>query len=377
MPQKIYLDYAAATPLDPQVEKKMAQVQRYFANPSSIHALGRRSRQCIDEARNGFAKILKCNSNEIIFTHSGTESNNLAVLGIARANKKTGKHIIVSCIEHDSVLAPLLQLKKEGFRISYIPVNSYGSINVRELERVITKDTLLVSIIAANNEIGTIQPLKKISKVIHTKNPNCIFHTDVCQLSGTSRIHPSSFGADALTLNSNKIYGPKGGALLYIKQNLLLEPLVYGGGQEHGYVSGTENTTGIVGFFHAFEKVQKNKEKESRRLKKIRSIFIRGILALQPNICVNGHPTQFLPHILHVTFQNIDTETLLIALDQKGICVSSGSACQSGSLKHSSVLEAIGLSSAKNNAHIRFSFGRGTTVSDIHYTLGALAEILS
>lgn len=378
----IYLDYAAATYIDPRVLKKMVPyLKGNFGNPSSLHLIGRNTKTAIEGARSVIAGILNVEPSEIIFTGSGTESDNLAIFGVAKAYKSFGNHIIVSKIEHKAVFEAAKKLGKEGFEITYLDVDSKGLIKLSEFKKILRKDTILVSIMYANNEIGAVQPITKISKIIRNfrKKHNSIFpifHTDACQAAGALDLKINKLETDLMTLNSSKIYGPKGIGCLYKAEKIKLEPLIVGGGQENGMRAGTENTALIVGFAEALKLAEKLRVKESRRLKKLRDYFIKRILKEISNSRLNGHLIKRLPNNVNVSIGGVEGESLMLMLDREGIFASTGSACTSESLEPSHVLLAIGLLSEMAHCSLRFTLGRKTTKSDIDRVLKILPKIV-
>lgn len=373
---KVYLDYAATTPLDPKVKKAMEPFfAKDFANPSSLYTLGQKSRLAIDQARKKIASILNCRPGEIIFTSGGTESNNLAILGAARKYSSFGKHIIVSKIEHHAVLEPAHYLEKNGFEVTYLPVDKFGFVDLKALKSALRKETILVSIMYANNEIGTIEPVREISSLIREfrgKNHLPLFHSDACQAAAFCSLNVQELGVDLMTVNGGKIYGPKGTGFLFVREGVELEPLIFGGGQERGLRSGTENVPGIVGLAKALELAQKEKDKEGERLKKLRDYLIQEILKRIPKTILNGHPTMRLPNNVNVSILDIEGEALILYLDEYGISCSTGSACSSATLEPSHVLLAIGLSPAVAHGSLRLTLGKETTKKQIDYFLNKL-----
>jgi len=361
----IYLDHAASTPLDPIVKKEMNAVKTY-ANASALHQMGLEAKEILNQTRNKVAKILNCKAEEIIFTSGGTESINLAIKGIASANKKG--HIITSKIEHPAVLDTCKFLEKNGFSVTYLNVNNEGLISLKELEKSITKETLLISIMYANNEIGTVQPVKEIAKI--AKKHKVPFHTDACQTGFLDL----NINADLMTLNGSKIYGPKGIGILYKKKGIKLEPLMHGGGQEFGLRSGTENLTGIVGFATALEIAQKE---DNKKIEELRDYLIEKVLKEIPKTFLNGHKTKRLPNNANISFLDVEGESILLYLDQKDILVSTGSACSSEKLEVSHVLDAVGLKHDAAHGSIRFSLGKFTSKKDLDYVVKELKEIIS
>lgn len=380
--RKIYLDYAATTYIDSKILNRMLPfLKENFGNPSSLYLLGRRAKIAINDARQNISRILNVNPEEIIFTGSGTESDNLAVFGVVRAYQKFGKHIIVSKIEHKAVLEAVKKLEKEGFKITYLGVDSRGLVNLSELKKSLRKDTILVSIMYANNEIGTIQPINDIAKII--KNFRSIsqlifpiFHTDACQAAGALDLKINRLGVDLLTFNGSKIYGPKGIGCLYVSKNIKLEPVIVGGGQENNLRAGTENVALIVGFAEALKLAEKLRKKESQRLKKIRDYLIKRILKIIPDSQLNGHPIKRLPNNINVSFDGVEGESLVLMLDKQGVFASTGSACTSNNLDPSHVLLATGLAPKLAHGSLRLTLGRKTTKLDLDYVLKILPGIV-
>ena len=387
----IYLDYAATTYIDTGIFKKIAPyLKKNFGNPSSLYLIGRQAKAAIESARAGVAKILGVDSREIIFTGSGTESDNLAIFGVAKAYSNKGKHIIVSKIEHKAVLESAKKLEKEGFKITYLGVDSKGLVNLAELKKSLRPDTILVSIMYANNEIGTIQPITKISEIISnfkkTKSYKLkaksltaalpLFHTDACQAAGALTLSVKKLGVDLLTINGSKIYGPKGVGCLYKARDIKLEPLIVGGDQENNLRAGTENVALIVGFGEALKLAEKLKNKENKRLVNLRDYFIKNILKLIPHSRLNGHMTKRLPNNINISFDGIEGESLVLMLDKQGVSASTGSACTSSDLTPSHVLLATGLAPELAHGSLRLTLGRKTTKRDLDYVLKILPEIV-
>jgi cysteine desulfurase len=370
MNKNIYLDHAATTPVAKEVLTEMLPYfSEKFANPGSLHYPGLEANKVVNEAREKIAQILNCNADEIIFTSGGTESVNLAIKGIA-LDKKKG-HIITSKIEHPAVLETCRFLEKNGFKVSYINVDNEGIINIKELENAIREDTILISVMYANNEIGTIQPIKEISKI--AKQNKILFHTDACQAAG---LDLDVKCVDLMTLNGGKIYGPKGIGILYKKKEVKLQPLIHGGGQEQGLKSGTENVSGIIGFAKALELIQKNKDQENELLIELRNNFIETVLKEIPKSFLNGHKTKRLANNANISFLDIEGESILLHLNEKGIYVSTGSACSSNKLEVSHVLDALGLKHDAAHGSIRFTFGKSTTKKDLDYVVKELKIII-
>ena len=382
--KRIYLDYASTTPVSKEVIKTMLPYfDQFFGNPSAIYEEGRLAKKAIETARKQIADLLSAKPEEIIFTNGGTESINLAIFGIANFYRFqfSQPEIIISSIEHPAVLESAQKLEKLGFKIIKIEVNKKGMINLKQLENSLNKQTLLISIILANNEIGTIEPIKKIKKIVenfrfNNKTLFPIFHTDACQAAEYLDIKPKKLGVDLMSLNGGKIYGPKATGLLYKKEGIELEPIIFGGGQEKKYRSGTENVSGIVGLATALKLAQQEKEKESARLKKLRDYLINEVLQSIPKTFVNGDLKNRLPNNAHFTILDVEGEALILKLDQCGIAVSTGSACHSKSLTPSHVLIAIGLPHEVIHGSLRVTLGRYTTKNDIDYFLKNLIKVV-
>lgn len=376
----IYLDHAAATPLDEEVLAVMLpHLRENYGNPSSLHHLGRTAQKTLEEARKLIANTIDVSSSEIIFTGSGTESDNLAILGLARANRKYGNHVIVSAIEHKAVLAAAKILEQEGFRVTYLPVDEYGCISIKNLEDILTDQTILISIMYANNEIGTIQPIKEIVTCINThyKNSNRpLIHTDACQAAGLLPIQPTKLGVDAMTINSSKIYGPKGIGLLYVKSGTDIAQLIVGGDQEHQLRAGTENIALAIGFATALKKAIDNTEINNQKMLSLQQHFLQELNRKLPNFILNGHIAKRLPNNVHICVPDIEGESILLMLDAEGIFAATGSACSSFDLEPSHVLTAIGRSEEIIHGSVRFSFGKNTTKNDLTYTAQALGKVV-
>jgi|SRR3989344_43955 len=388
MKKLIYLDHAATTPLSLEVKTAMEPFwSENFGNPSSIYQLGIRAKSALSQARQKIAKILGAKETEIIFTAGGTESANLAILGLSRAIQKTLKkpgHIITTKIEHPAVLNAVLALKKEGFAISVLPVDKHGLVSLEKIKKTVKPETFLISVMYANNEIGTIEPIIEIGKLLKKINQKrkadglsrIYFHTDACQAAGYLDIKVDKLGVDLLTFNGSKIYGPKGSAVLYIRNGVSLKPLIFGGGQENGLRSGTENVPAYIGLAKALELVQKNKNEEIQRLNKLSQKLIDGILKSISKTFLNGHPQKRLPNNVNITILDIEGEALLLYLDHYGICASTGSACHSQNLQPSHVLQAIGLPREIIHGSLRLTLGQKTTNKDIDYVLKVLPDIV-
>jgi len=369
----VYLDYAATTPVDKSVIKAMMPYfTEKYANPASIHSMGTEANKALDKAREVFANYLSSQINEIFFTSSATESNNWALKGVAAAYKNKGKKIIVSSIEHDCVLNSAKWLSQNGFVVEYAPVDGDGTVDLEKLKKMITPDTILVSIMHSNNEIGTIQPVEEIGKIC--KEKKVLFHTDASQSFGKMPINMKKLNIDLLTASAHKIYGPKGAALLYIRSGTLIEPLLHGGGHERGKRSSTVNVAAIVGFAKALELCVKEMYSEKLRQTKLRDKVIKHILKTIPNSHLNGHPVNRLFNNINVRFDFIEGESLMMELDNSGIEVSTVSACASSKLQFSHVLLACGIEEKYAQGTIRVSLGRYTTEKDIDYFLKELPK---
>jgi cysteine desulfurase len=378
----IYLDHAAATPLDPRV---LAVMQPYFTempgNPGSFHTPGLRAKEAVTAARQTIAGLLNVREDEIIFTSGGTESDNLALVGTVRAHTKAGNHVITSSIEHPAVLEVLqLLAKRQEIELTVLPVDEYGTVNPADVASALRADTILVSIMYANNEIGTIQPIADIGRVIlkWRKEQSSVypyFHSDACQATGTLDLDVEKLHVDLLTLNASKIYGPRGIGALYVRRALKLEALIRGGGQEKNLRSGTENVPGIVGLAEALRLAQSEKETEIARLTPLRDRLVEGLLAI-PKTRLNGHPTNRLPNSVNVSFLDIEGEAAVLYLDAEGIYVSTGSACASLSLDPSHVILATGLSYEGAHGSMRFTLGRATTAKDIERVINVMPGIV-
>lgn len=375
----IYLDHAAATPLHaPVYEAMLPHLRDTYGNPASIHHAGRAAAGVLAAARASLASSLAVAPSEIILTGSGTESDNLAILGLARANTARGKHIIVSAIEHQAVLAAAAKLEAEGYTVTYLPVDEHGLVELAQLQKALRKDTSLVSIMYANNEIGTIEPIKEIAELLqaHCKtDARPLFHTDACQAADTLSIRPHELGVDALTLNSAKTYGPKGIGLLWVRSGVALEPISVGGHQEDGRRAGTPNVALAVGFAKALELAVADTETTRCRLAALRDHFLTELHRYVPSLLLNGHPTKRLANNVHLCIPHVEGESLVLMLDAAGICASTGSACNAADLEPSHVLAAIGRSEDIIHGSLRLTLGRDTTKADLTYTAKTLGRI--
>ena len=374
MDKFIYMDHAATTPLKKEVLDEMyPYLSKIYANPSSLYAPARLSKAAIDNARDKLSLALNASSREIYFTSGGSEADNLAIKGAALANKDKGNEIITSAIEHPAVLNTCKGLEKEGFKITYLPVDKNGFVSMEELKKSITDKTILVSIMFANNEIGTIQPIKEIGELCREKK--VLFHTDAVQAAGSIPIDVKDLSIDLLSLSGHKFYGPKGIGALYVRKGIKFNPLIEGGSQERGKRAGTENVACIVGLGKAIEIASHNMAEESRRISELRDYLINGLLSIE-GTSLNGSLDNRLPNNVNVSFEGLEGETLLMMLDNIGICVSSGSACSSLSLEPSHVLLSIGLSEKDAKSSVRFTLGEENSKEQIDYVVSKVKDIV-
>ncbi|MHA1824402.1 MAG: cysteine desulfurase family protein [Promethearchaeota archaeon] len=378
----IYLDYAATTPMDPRViEEFNKQMKENYGNSSSLHAMGQKSAKTLINSRETIASLINAERNDIIFTSSGTESDNIAILGVARKNKSRGNHIIISNIEHYAIGNPCKQLEKQGFKVTILEVDHFGLVDPKDLEDSITDDTILISIMFANNEIGTIQPVKEIGEI--AKRHDIIFHTDAVQAFGKIPINVNELNIDLLSASAHKLYGPKGVGMLYIRNKGVregwgkyIEPIMYGGGHERDMRPSTMNIPGVSAFAKAVELVKEEIPMEIDRQTKLRDKIITYLLNNISDSYLNGHPTQRLPNNVNMGFKFIEGESIVLDLDLEGIGTSTGSACSSKSLEPSHVLLAIGLTPQDAHGSLRVSIGRFTTEDEVEYFLQKLPPII-
>lgn len=374
---KIYLDHAASTPIHPEVAETMMNVLRgQFGNASSVHFFGRAAKRLVNGARDTIAERIGCRPDELVFTGGGTESDNLALFGTAAARKEKGRHIITTSIEHHAVLHSCERLEKDGYEVTYLPVDRYGQVHPEQVLEAIRPDTILVSVMYGNNEVGTIQPIAEIGQI--TREHGIVFHVDAVQALGALPISCQDLPVDLMSFSSHKINGPQGVGALYVRKDLLLEPIQYGGLQERKRRAGTENMAGIAGFAKAVELAAAEREARTAHEKMLLSELLSALeRSVSPGrFHVNGHPTDRLPHIVNISFPEADSETMLMNLDMEGIAASSGSACTSGSLEPSHVLEAMHLSDNFLRSAIRFSVGMGNTREEISETAKKIGTIL-
>ena len=374
--KKYYLDNAATTPTDPRVLQAMLPCfTEVYGNPSSLHAFGQTAKHLVEEARKTVASFIEASPEEIIFTSGGTEGNNTVVEGIAHARREKGNHVITSKIEHHSILEPCHFLEKEGFEVTLIPVNEYGLVDPDDVRKAITEKTILISIMHANNEIGTIQPLTEIGKI--ARENGIYFHTDSVQTFGHFPISVNALQIDLLSASAHKLYGPKGIGILYVRKGTRIEPILRGGDQEKRRRASTLNVPGIVGLGKAVELAKEEVVNEIEKLTVLRNMLIDGILTKIEHSRLNGHPSQRLPNNVNISFSYVDGESMLLKLDMEGIACSTGSACTSSTLEPSHVLSAIGLPLELAHGSLRFSLGRQTTEDNIRYVLEVLPGIIS
>ena len=374
--KNIYFDNAATTKLDDEVFQEMIPyLKESYGNASSIYKLGRESRKAVEDSREKIAKVLNCKPNEIYFTAGGSESDNMAIKGIARANKVKGNHIITSKIEHPAVLETCKDLEREEFEVSYISVDENGILNLEELKQAIKPETILITVMFANNEIGTIQPIEEIGKI--AKENKIYFHTDAVQAVGSVKIDVQDLNIDSLSLSGHKFYGPKGIGALYVKDGVKFDKYISGGHQERNKRAGTENVAGIVGIGNAIEFAYRDLEEHNKKIKELRDYYVEQVKEKIPYIKINGDMEKRLPGNSNISFGFIEGESLLLNLDLKGICASSGSACTSGSLDPSHVLLAIGLPHEIAHGSLRISIGKYNTKEEIDYLVENLVEIVN
>jgi len=373
---RIYLDYAATTPTHPEVVKAMLPYfTEVFGNPSSIYAYGQQAKGAMEEARAKVAELIGARDEEIVFTSGGTESDNFAIKGVAYANRDKGNHIITTAIEHHAVLETCHFLETQGFKVTYLPVDEYGMVDLDELRKALTKQTILISVMHANNEIGTIEPIAEIGRI--AKEAGVYFHTDAVQTVGHIPINVDELGVDLLSLSAHKLYGPKGVGALYIRKGTKLVSFMHGGEQERGRRASTQNVPGIVGLGKAAEIAQQEMAEEAERLTRLRDKLINGILAQIEHSRLNGHPTRRLPNNVNVSISFAEGESMCLNLDLEGICCSTGSACTSSVTEPSHVLLALGLPPLEAHSSLRFSLGKWTTEEEIDRVLEVLPRVVS
>lgn len=369
----IYLDNAATTEIHENVLKEMIPfLKEHYGNPSSMHRLGRVSNKAVKKVRKQIADLISADPEEILLTSGGTESNNTVLYGITHANQ--GNHIITSSIEHEAILEPCKKLEKEGFEITYLPVNREGLVNPEDFKQSIKENTCLASIMFANNEVGTIQPIREISKICQEKK--IFFHTDAIQAIGKVNINVKGLGVDLMSISSHKINGPKGVGALYIRKGIPMEPFIVGGGQENGLRSGTENVAGQVGFGKACQLAKENLEKNIIHFKNLRDTLVSKVLEEIPHVTINGHPEKRIPSNAHFSFLGVNGEDLIIKLDEEGIAASTGSACSVKTQKESHVLKSMGFSHDQITGSLRLTVGTSNTILEIEKTVITLKNVV-
>ena len=379
--REIYLDHAATTPLRAEaLQAMLPYLQEAFGNPSSIHAVGQRARKALEDARDVVAKALECRANEVVFTSGGTESDNAAIKGGAMALRPTGNHVITTAIEHHAVLHTCHQLEGMGCDVTYIPVDRDGLVDPRDVLDAVTDETVLVSVMYANNEIGTVQPVAEIARLVKERaklqGRTILMHTDAVQAAGYLDLSVKTLGVDMLSLSGHKFHGPKGAGLLFVRRGTPFSPLLMGGGQERERRSGTENVPAIVGMAEALRLAELERESASTHSAALRDRLAAGIMELVPGTILNGHPTNRLPNNVNVCFPGLEAEPVLLGLDLKGIYASSGSACSTASLEPSHVLTAIGRPADIARGSLRVTVGRATTEDDVDYFLETLPPLV-
>jgi len=373
--QLIYLDHAATTPMDAHVHREMGQFCcLFFGNPATLYSLGRRSHEAVETARSRVAELLGCSPDEVYFTCGGTESDNWAVQGVAFSHMKKGKHILTSAIEHHAVLDTCKFLETIGFEVTYVPVDRHAMIDPDDVRKALRKDTILISIMHANNEVGTIEPVAEIGAV--AREAGVLFHTDAVQTVGKIATKVDELGVDMLSLSAHKFYGPKGVGAMYIRKGTRIQRFMHGGGQEHNKRAGTHNVSGIAGLGAAADLALKYRDEDAERLRKLAKKLNDGLVETIPNVRSNGHPTKRLPGLVHVCVEGIEGEAMLLCLDAENICVSSGSACTTGALDPSHVLLAMGMPAEVAHGSVRFSLGRHNTEEQIDRVLEVFPPIV-
>jgi cysteine desulfurase len=371
----VYMDNAATTGTRPEaLEAMLPYFSEYFGNPSSFHTFGRKTREALETSREEVGRLIGAKSREIVFTGGGSEADNLAILGTAYARENKGKHIITSSIEHHAVMHTCNYLEKRGFEVTYLPVDEYGLVDPGDVQKAIRDDTILITIMHSNNEIGTVEPIDQIGQI--AKARKIPFHTDAVQSVGTIPIDVNQLNVDMLSMSAHKFYGPKGVGALFVRSGHKLIPHIHGGAQERQRRAGTENVPGVVGMAKALTLAHEDMDEHVKELTTLRERLIKGIFDKIDRVRLNGHPTQRLPGNVNISFEFIEGESILISLDAVGIAASSGSACTSGSLEPSHVLMAIGLPHEIAHGSVRFTLGRGNTEEDVDYLLEVLPKII-
>ncbi len=374
---EVYLDNSATTRSFDEVAALMTRIMcEDYGNPSSLHRKGVEAEKYIRYAKDVIAENLKVNQKEIFFTSGGTESDNLALMGCAYANCRSGRHLITTQIEHPAVLQTMKHLEEEGFRVTYLPVDERGCIRLEDLQRAITGETILVSIMHTNNEVGSVQPIAQAGALIKGTNPRILFHVDAVQGYGKCKIYPKRMKIDLLSVSGHKIHGPKGVGFLYVDERVKIKPIVFGGGQQNGIRSGTLNVPAIAGLAKAVEIIYSDLDREVENMYRLKRAFVSGVRKID-NVIVNGHPDETgAPHIVSVSFEGVRSEVILHALEDKGVYVSAGSACSARKPQPSATLRAMGIHTQLLGSTIRFSFSVFTTMEEINYTLQMLYDII-
>ena len=374
--KRIYMDYAATTPADPAVVKAMLPYfTESFGNPSSLYSYGQENKQALDKARETVAGAIGARADEIIFTGGGTEADNTALSGVARAGKQKGNHIITTTVEHHAILETCAALAKEGGDVTYVPVDAFGVVSPDDIKKAITPKTVLISVMHANNEVGSIQPVEEIGRV--AKQAGVYFHTDAVQTAGHIPVNVDDMGVDLLSLAAHKLYGPKGVGVLYVRRGTRIEPFIHGGAQEKGRRAGTENVAGIVGLAKAVELAMAELDSERERITILRDKLIKGLFDRIDLIQVNGHPAKRLPHNVNVSIDYVEGESMLLNLDLEDICGSTGSACSSTSAEPSHVLRAMRVDPARAHCSLRFSLGKWTTEAEVDRVLTVMPDVVT
>jgi len=370
----IYLDHAATTPLDPEVlEAMLPYFGEIYGNPSSVYTPGRKARAALDDARDILARVLGCESRELIFTSGGSEADNLAVRGVASRNRDRGNHIICSQVEHHAVLNTCQDLERHGFEVTYLAVDRYGRVSIDDLAAALRPETLLVSVMFGSNEVGTLEPVKELAALTHDKSP-AYFHTDAVQAFGKVALDVRDLGVDLLTISAHKIYGPKGVGCLYVRMGTRIDPMITGGGHERNRRAGTENVAGIAGLARAVEIAARDFIEDSGHLRTVRDRLSENVLSSVEGARLTGHPTERLPHHASFVFGDVEGDSLLMRLDREGVYASSGSACTSGSLEPSHVLLAMGMTPKEALSSLRLTVGKRTTTADVDAAVEVIQE---
>jgi cysteine desulfurase len=379
---EVYLDNSATTRVFPEVAAEMTQIMcQQYGNPSSLHLKGMEAEQILRRSKETLAKILKVNEKEILFTSGGTESDNLALRGVAQARQRQGRHLITTQVEHPAILQTMHFLEEQGFQVTYLPVDAYGRIHLEDLQRSMRMDTILVSIMHTNNEVGAQQPIAEAGALIKRMNPNTLFHVDAVQGFGKAKIYPKKMNIDLMSVSGHKIHGPKGIGFLYVNEQVRLRPILFGGGQQNNLRSGTENIPGIAGMAMAAKRLYDSFDEDLRKLEECKAFFIDGVSQIEGtrvNALLPGlpHGEETAPHIVSVSFRGVRSEVLLHALEEKGIYVSAGSACSARKPQPSATLKAMGIPQDLLSSTIRFSFSVFTNREELEYTLSELCEIV-